>query len=71
MASDKPSQEHICRACKTAIPNNSSFGPFCSSRCKMNDLSRWFSESYGIEAIDDDGGEATNDIGEPHQQKQD
>ena len=33
------------------------YGPFCSERCKMNDLSNWFSQSYGIEAIEDDGTE--------------
>ena len=31
---------------KTATEN--SHDPFCSARCKMQDLSKWFGESYRI-----------------------
>jgi endogenous inhibitor of DNA gyrase (YacG/DUF329 family) len=29
----------------------------------MNDLSKWFSETYGIEAVDDDGAESSSEKG--------
>jgi endogenous inhibitor of DNA gyrase (YacG/DUF329 family) len=47
----------LCRNCKAQLPKDMQYGPFCSERCKMNDLSNWFSQNYGIEAIEDDGTE--------------
>ena len=52
-----------CRTCKSALSEKSNHGPFCSERCKMNDLSKWFSETYGIEALDDDGAESSSEPG--------
>jgi len=29
--------------------------PFCSERCRLVDLHRWLSESYGLPVVRDDG----------------
>ncbi|MFZ9407563.1 MAG: DNA gyrase inhibitor YacG [Burkholderiaceae bacterium] len=41
---------------------NNRFRPFCSERCKRNDLGAWASESYRIEGEE---GEADPGAGEP------
>ena len=33
---------------------NNQFRPFCSERCKLNDLSQWAQESYRIPQSDND-----------------
>jgi endogenous inhibitor of DNA gyrase (YacG/DUF329 family) len=33
------------------------WSPFCSDRCKVQDLSRWLSEEYRVPAHDDDEGD--------------
>lgn len=45
----KPST-YCCRICGKPLPEgvNSPFFPFCSKRCKMIDLGRWFSGDYRI-----------------------
>ncbi|MBN2329757.1 MAG: DNA gyrase inhibitor YacG [Candidatus Omnitrophica bacterium] len=45
----KPST-HRCRTCGIPLPEgvNSPFSPFCSKRCRMVDLGRWFSGDYAI-----------------------
>ena len=38
-----------CPICKRKMePQGSKFAPFCSERCKLIDLSRWFGEEYSI-----------------------
>jgi len=40
-----------CRYCgKSITSTGSNVSPFCSEHCKMQDLSRWFSEGYRIAA---------------------
>ena len=61
-----------CPTCRTAftVDQNADapFRPFCSSRCKMVDLGRWFDGSYTIsesantaEEADPDNGTSPND----------
>ncbi|MCA9282031.1 MAG: DNA gyrase inhibitor YacG, partial [Phycisphaerales bacterium] len=38
----------LCRACNAAIAQNSKHFPFCSNRCRMSDLNKWFSGDYKI-----------------------
>jgi tRNA threonylcarbamoyladenosine biosynthesis protein TsaE len=35
-----------CRTCDKAIPMNLVTAPFCSERCRLADLGKWFNESY-------------------------
>ncbi|MFN4895670.1 MAG: DNA gyrase inhibitor YacG [Pseudomonadota bacterium] len=56
-AKDKPNS--VCRVCgKEIAALSSSHGPFCSERCRLNDLSKWFGENYRIASgqahVDDD-----------------
>lgn len=39
-----------CRTCDAPLPEGikSPFFPFCSKRCRMADLGRWFSGDYKI-----------------------
>lgn len=37
-----------CRACNTPIEHGSKHFPFCSDRCRMADLNKWFSGDYTI-----------------------
>jgi endogenous inhibitor of DNA gyrase (YacG/DUF329 family) len=38
-----------CRVCGKVIPaQRDTQGPFCSERCRLNDLSKWFGENYRI-----------------------
>jgi uncharacterized protein len=39
----------ICRQPSKPIRDNKAF-PFCSHRCKMVDLGKWFDESYTVPA---------------------
>lgn len=47
-------QQHVrivnCPQCgkKVVWESNNRFRPFCSERCKINDLSQWAQESYRI-----------------------
>jgi endogenous inhibitor of DNA gyrase (YacG/DUF329 family) len=52
---DKSKQgKHICPSCSTEFSFNKSDEdsrkafPFCSARCKMADLGKWFSGNYRI-----------------------
>ena len=40
----------LCPACKAVVPMEAGLRPtsfpFCSDRCKMVDLGRWFAEDY-------------------------
>jgi len=35
--------------------NNNPYRPFCSEKCKMADLSKWFNEEYAIEGSEENG----------------
>jgi uncharacterized protein len=39
-----------CRTCEAPLPEGikSPFFPFCSNRCRMVDLNRWFSGDFKI-----------------------
>jgi len=39
-----------CKMCGTPLPpsNKPGASPFCSERCRLNDLSKWFGENYRI-----------------------
>lgn|GEM_PF-4946661 len=38
-----------CKICGAPIPEKrDTSGPFCSHRCRLNDLSKWFGEGYRI-----------------------
>ena len=41
-----------CPVCKKAVPPKGRFVPFCSDRCKMVDLGRWFTGEYVIAGED-------------------
>ncbi len=44
----------ICRVCGDKIPQQrKTHGPFCSERCRLNDLSKWFGENYRISSSPD------------------
>lgn len=44
----------LCAQCKAAVPVEASLRPasfpFCSVRCKMADLGKWFGEEYVVPA---------------------
>jgi endogenous inhibitor of DNA gyrase (YacG/DUF329 family) len=45
----KTAQQIKCPACrKTGDWFAGSFGPFCSKRCKLVDLGKWFGEEHAI-----------------------
>lgn len=41
-------EQHRCRACNATIKQDSKHFPFCSNRCRMSDLNKWFSGDYKI-----------------------
>ena len=53
-----------CRNCRRPVwftkPSDAPFFPFCSERCKMADLGKWFAEEHRIPTPADDA-----DIGRP------
>ncbi len=45
----KPSAASKCKICHAPIPEKrDTHGPFCSERCRLQDLSKWFGEGYRI-----------------------
>jgi endogenous inhibitor of DNA gyrase (YacG/DUF329 family) len=45
----KPQSSERCRVCNAPIPHDADHkGPFCSHRCKLQDLSKWFGEEYRV-----------------------
>ena len=49
--SSRPEPQFHCRVCGAQIANQTDHqGPFCSARCRMQDLSKWFGENYRIAA---------------------
>lgn len=43
-----PATTSACPTCKSPVPRGASTFPFCSSRCRMADLHRWFAGGYTI-----------------------
>ena len=44
----------FCPTCKKEFePADSESLPFCSERCKLVDLGRWFGEGYGLPSLPD------------------
>lgn len=41
-----------CPVCRKAVKPKTRFVPFCSDRCKMVDLGRWFTGEYVIAGED-------------------
>lgn len=37
-----------CRSCGAALEEGAAHFPFCSKRCRMADLGKWFSGDYRI-----------------------
>lgn len=35
-----------CPSCRGPVPRDGKHGPFCSDRCRLVDLGRWFREDY-------------------------
>lgn len=53
MSQDRPQPEEQpaaprCRTCDAPLEPDSPHAPFCSARCRMADLGRWFSGQYKI-----------------------
>ena len=44
----------LCPACKKVVPTQEGLRPrgfpFCSERCQLSDLGRWFTEEYVVPA---------------------
>ena len=38
----------VCPTCRGELPATASTFPFCSERCRLADLGRWFQEDYKI-----------------------
>ena len=43
-----PKKGDACPTCGGDVDPNGGFAPFCSLRCRMADLNRWFSGEYVI-----------------------
>ena len=41
-----------CTTCRNPVPRGARHRPFCSARCKMVDLGRWFNEDYVVPGED-------------------
>jgi len=60
--------QHRCPICKTPTDSerNAEF-PFCSERCRLQDLGNWASEKYVVsEPIFDEDDEALKDLPNPN-----
>jgi len=54
-----PHRVRPCPICgKPSAPEHR---PFCSDRCRDRDLHRWFSGSYAIPVVEEDGAESDED----------
>ena len=57
----------LCPACKSVVPLEEGLRPdsfpFCTSRCRMADLGRWFGEEYKVpQPIGPDDHEAIEEV---------
>ncbi len=41
-----PALDHSCRVCGKSVKTTEDTFPFCSDRCRLVDLGKWFNESY-------------------------
>jgi endogenous inhibitor of DNA gyrase (YacG/DUF329 family) len=61
MSSPAPTPPHIVRCPSCGGPSvyapSNAYRPFCSERCKLQDLSAWASERYAVEARSDPDGD--------------
>ena len=46
--SSKPATETRCRTCREPVDVENAHAPFCSERCRLADLGKWFSGEYRI-----------------------
>ncbi|NDC37034.1 MAG: DNA gyrase inhibitor YacG [Proteobacteria bacterium] len=56
--------EYHCPTCKQKLTEQGEFFPFCSKRCKLQDLGAWASGAYAVpgdEATDEDLAAAVRD----------
>jgi endogenous inhibitor of DNA gyrase (YacG/DUF329 family) len=56
-----PAQCPTCKKKLTVTAVTGKFYPFCSERCQMVDLGRWFNEDYRIDRQDEEHGEGAED----------
>lgn len=49
---------------KELPPERSVQGAFCSERCRLNDLSKWFGENYRIATSPDQGASEDSEVDE-------
>ncbi len=48
-----------CPTCKAPVVwKDHPYRPFCSERCRLADLGRWFREDYRLPAEEDESGDA-------------
>ena len=57
----------LCPVCRSVVPNEEALRPkafpFCSGRCRMNDLGRWLEGTYTIpQSIAEDDHEAIEEV---------
>jgi endogenous inhibitor of DNA gyrase (YacG/DUF329 family) len=65
MADPKKTKSNRCRVCGNEIPaTRDTTGPFCSERCRLNDLSKWFSENYRIASSPATPTDSDSDLGD-------
>jgi endogenous inhibitor of DNA gyrase (YacG/DUF329 family) len=61
--SQRGAQPKTCRVCGAPLPEaGNQHGAFCSARCKMQDLSKWFGESYRIASTPANGPSGDDDL---------
>ena len=48
----------ICSICNKPVPANSAALPFCSERCRLNDLANWLGEHYVVPGAVEEDSEA-------------
>ncbi len=64
-ADTKTSTSKRCRVCDGPIPQDADQqGPFCSHRCKLQDLSKWFGEEYRVGSSHAPSPESSQDGGD-------
>ena len=62
--SEQPSKVELCVFCRRH-PVDPAWRPFCSERCKIQDLARWADEAYRVPSdrvTDDDPSDPGDDV---------
>ena len=44
----RPALNRSCRVCGKSVKTTEATFPFCSDRCRLVDLGKWFNESYRV-----------------------